>query len=500
MSWLSEIRKVLWPIEWHENKKFLPMVIMMFCILLNYSTLRSLKDSFVVKSIGTEAISFLKVSLVVLAAIAATIIYVKLCNTFKQESVFYMVTLFFVAYFVLFTFVLYPYQDYIHPSYEKISILSKQYPFWKWPIRITGKWILATFYVMSELWGSVMLSLLFWQFANQITTTEEAKRFYSMFGMLGNLALPCTGFILHYFLSEDVFLKMYPEISTGIFQSYLKFTPFTPIMLVMISSCIVIMMAYRWMNKYVLTDPALYNPTSQQKTKKSKVKLSIGESFKLIFTSKYLGLIALLVLGYGISINLVEVVWKEKLKEICATQESYARYMGKFQAWQGIATILLMLIGSNILRKLSWFTAATITPLMIFVTSVIFFAFIFFDKVFAVYFISEPLAIAVAIGTIQNVLSKATKYSLFDATKNMAYIPLDKDIRVRGQAAVEVIGGRFGKSGGSFIQMLFYQLFNFSVVAAAPYYAGIALVVILLWIYANKALNKEYQARIGHKE
>ncbi len=488
MNWLSEIRKIFWPIEWHENKKFLPMVMMMFCILLNYSTLRSLKDSFVVISIGGEAISFLKFCLVVLAAIAATIIYVKLCNTFKQESVFYMVTLFFIAYFILFTFILYPYQDYIHPNPERIDVLSEQYPFLKWPIKIAGKWSLATFYVMSELWGSVMLSLLFWQFANQITTTEEAKRFYSMFGMLGNLALPCTALILNYFLSKGV----------HIFPEYLRFTPFTPVMLITILSCVVIMIAYRWMNKHVLTDPTLYNPTDQKKTKKGKVKLSIIESFKLIFTSKYLGLIALLVLGYGISINLVEIVWKAKLSELYPTQESYARYMGKFQAWQGVSTILLMIIGSNILRKLSWFTAAVITPLMILVTSVIFFAFIFFDNIVTMYFICEPLVVAATVGTIQNVLSKATKYSLFDGTKNMAYIPLDQDIRVRGQAAVEVVGGRFGKSGGSFIQMLFYSC-GYSITMAAPYYAAIAFVVIMLWIYADKALNKEYQSRISHK-
>jgi AAA family ATP:ADP antiporter len=42
----------------------------------------------------------------------------------------------------------------------------------------------------------MMVSLLFWQFANSVIKTEEAKRFYSMFGMLGNLGLPAAGFVL----------------------------------------------------------------------------------------------------------------------------------------------------------------------------------------------------------------------------------------------------------------------------------------------------------------
>lgn len=39
--------------------------------------------------------------------------------------------------------------------------------------------------------------------------------------------------------------------------------------------------------------------------------------------------------------------------------------------------------------------------------------------------------LAVWVGMVQNVLSKATKYALFDPTKEMAYIPLDKESKVR---------------------------------------------------------------------
>ena len=35
------------------------------------------------------------------------------------------------------------------------------------PISIVRNWSFCLFYVMAELWGSVVVSLLFWGFANQ---------------------------------------------------------------------------------------------------------------------------------------------------------------------------------------------------------------------------------------------------------------------------------------------------------------------------------------------
>ncbi|MDN3031074.1 MAG: NTP/NDP exchange transporter [Candidatus Tisiphia sp.] len=489
-SYFSELRRVVWPIEGHENKKFLPMAAMMFCILLNYSTLRSIKDGFVVTVIGPESISFVKTYVVLPMAILFMVAYVKLCDFLKQENVFYAVTSFFLAYFILFTFVLYPYPELVHPNPETIETLSNAYPNFKWFIRVVGKWSFAVFYAISELWGSMMLSLLFWQFANQITKTEEAKRFYSMFGMLANLSLPVTAIILCYFLSTE----------TQIVAEHLKYTP---LFVIMMGSAVIIMLLYRWMNQHVLTDPTLYDATSKV-SKKGKVKLSLIESFRMIFSSKYLGLIALLIISYSVSVNLVEGVWKSKIQQLYPSKEDYTMYMGQFQAWQGVTAILFMVVGSNILRRVSWFTAAMITPMMMLITGIAFFAFIFFDSTIAMYvtglFASGPLAVAVMIGMIQNILSKATKYSLFDATKNMAYIPIDKDLRTKGQAAVEVIGGRFGKSGGGIIQSTFFILLpSFTFVEATPYFAAIFFVIVILWIYAIKALNKEYQVQINSK-
>lgn len=486
----SGLRKIFWPIESFENKKFLPMAGMMFFILFNYSMLRSIKDGFVLDNIGPEAISFLKTYVVLPSAILAMIVYIKLCNALSSKNVFYSVAGFFAAYFAFFGFVLYPNPGFLHPSSETIESLASSMPNLKWFFRIAGNWGVASFYAMAELWGSMMLSLLFWQFANQITKTEEAKRFYSMFGMLGNIGLLATGGVMTYFLGNKA-------ATSGL--------PFTPLFIICIVNVLAVMYIYGWINRNVLTDPKLYDANSPGKAKKKKAKLSIGESFKLIFGSKYLGMIAILVLSYGISVNLIEGVWKAKIKELYPTKEEVTLYMGQFQSWQGLGAIFFMIIGSNILRSVKWRTAAILTPLMILITGLLFFAFILFSTelgpLIAALTVMTPLSLAVTIGMIQNVLSKATKYSLFDSTKEMAYIPLDDELKSKGKAAVDVVGGRFGKSGGGVIQSTFFILCpNLTFTEATPFFGGMAFIIVLVWIYGVYALSHVYENQVkGHE-
>ena len=219
--------------------------------------------------------------------------------------------------------------------------------------------------------------------------------------------------------------------------------------------------------------------------------------------SKYMGCLAILVIGYGIAINLVEVTWKGQLKLQYPNPNDYSAFMGMFSTITGVITILMMLfVGGNVIRRWGWTVAALITPVVLLATGAGFFGFVIFRDSLAG-FISmlgtTPLMLAVVFGTAQNIMSKSAKYSLFDPTKEMAYIPLDQESKVKGKAAIDVVGARFGKSGGSLVQQGLILACG-SLAAITPYIAVILFGIIFAWIFASKSLGKRFTQLNAEKE
>ena len=470
----ANLRRMVWPVENEELKKFLPMVFMFFLISFNYSMLRSIKYDFVVINIGIEALSLLKTYYVFAAVLIAMIIYAKLCNIMSNAKVFYTITSFFAGYFLLFATIIYPNLDMLHPDPEMIDSWAKSLPRFQWLIKIGGKWAFASFYIMAELWGSVMLILLFWQFANQITKTDEAKRFYPMFILLGNLGL---------ILTVPVFSN-----SLGGAHNTVKNSGFEGVIFIIFLSTVLLMGIYAWMQKYVLTDPKFYQPDEVVGgKKKNKPKLSLIESFRVIFTSKYLGLIAMLVIAYGISIKFLEVIWKINLQKLYPTDQEYTAFMGLFQQWQGIGIILSIIIGSNILRFTSWRIAALFTPIMILITGAICIGFTIFDKAVGGYI--DGLAISTLVFAVFIGIIKGAKYSLFNLTKEMAYIPISEELKTKGKAVIDVVLPQSG-----IIQSTFFIIFSgFSFKEDLPLLSIIFFIIVIVWIFSVNSLSKEYQ-------
>ncbi len=489
-------RSMLWPIHAFELKKFLPMFALFFFINFNYTILRDTKDTLIVTATGAETIPFLKFWGVVPGAILFMLIFTKLSNIVKRENLFMGLMATFGVFFGLYATVLYPNRDAISP----IAMTNWMYEHFPQGLHgLVGMiryWPSSLFYIMAELWGSAAISLLFWGFANQITKVAESKRFYALFGIGANLAMFPSGMLIQKFANITTTLPP----GTDPWGVTLLYT-----MGAVVVACAAAIAVYRWINKEVLTDPRFYDPSEVKKDKKSKPKMSIKESLLFLVRSPYLGCIAMLVIGYGMSINLVEVTWKKQLNLQYPNANDYQNFMGGFSMVTGGLTIFMMLfVGGNVIRKLGWGIGAMFTPIVLAITGLAFFAFVIFNEQlggFIAMFGTTPLMVAVMFGMIQNVMSKATKYSMFDPTKEMAYIPLDSEVKLKGKAAIDVVGARLGKSGGSIIQQGLLILFNAtSIVQVAPYIALILMIVLVGWLIATRTLSRKFSELSAQKD
>ena len=271
--------------------------------------------------------------------------------------------------------------------------------------------------------------------------------------------------------------------------------------------CVVILcgilciLLFRWLNMYGIRSK---DPAKFVLDQKEKIKMSMRKNFSYLAGSKYLISIALIVVMYNVAINLVEVVWKNQIKAVYPDPSDFQAYMGNVTTAVGIvSTLASMFISGNIIRRFSWTTSAMIPVATMLITGACFFAFVVFQEAS---FISPltalvgfvPTAFAMFLGTMQNVFARACKFTFFDATKEIAFIPLDPESKLKGKAAIDGVGSRIGKSGGSVIHQGLLLLFV-SVSASAPYVAIIFLAIILIWLLSVLSLGKQFNQLVGRK-
>jgi AAA family ATP:ADP antiporter len=512
---LARLRQTIFPIYGEEVKKFLLLGSIKFFIILALTLTRDTKDTLVVTQCGAEAIAFLKVrektltpknehiqnetilkctnmmSLcfswpkiygVLPAATAFIALYSRMSDVMGKKALFYSTCIPFFTFFGFFDLLIFPNIQYLHPSLESVQALlpgNTQTGGMAILASIIANWTSSLFYIVSEIYSSVSVGILFWQFANDVVPVSQAKRFYPLFAQMSGLAPVLAGQYVVRFTSKA------PDFGTSLHR-LMAAVLFAGTMI-----CLFYHLSTSFIERTELSAPMneKKNNEADKPKKAKKPRMSMAESAKFLASSKYLRLIAMLVLGYGLSINFTEIMWKSLVKKQYPNPLDYQRFMGNFSSAVGLATCIVIFFGVHVIRILGWRIGAVATPSIMAVLAVPFFLCILLG-------LESPtrLKAAVMLGTVQSLLSKTAKYALFDPTTQMAYIPLDDESKVKGKAAIDVLGSRIGKSGGSFIQQGLVFMFG-NIINAASVVGVIFYSVLFTWIAAANRLSVLFHAQ-----
>jgi AAA family ATP:ADP antiporter len=341
------------------------------------------------------------------------------------------------------------------------------------------------------MWGSIVLSLLFWGFANEVTKVHEAKRFYAVFALGANCSGIFSGILVRYIKN----IKHSSVLSYTADNQWIFYQFFT----ILLVSLMVIAVFFI-LNKQVFSDTHITG--SKVKARQEKKTISLTECFKYLASSRYLLYVVMIVVTYNIVYNLADVMWTHKVNQIYVTEECLNAYTNQITSATGIvAVVFAFIVSGNVIRRYGWTVAALVTPVIWLVTSGGFFGGLlldgsaFFGVISAI--VSNPANFVLFLGSMQIALGRGCKYTVFDETKEIVFIPLSKESQRKGKAIVDGLASRFGKSGGSCIYLSLFMVCG-GITNSIPYVACIMFLGILIWIYAVLKLGDMVKSQVDN--
>ncbi len=453
-----------------DTKKFISLLSIIMLIFFNNSVLRVLKDTLIISGNSSiETVHFVKSFLVMPASMLFIYFYTKLSLTLKQNKMIYYILSLFAIFFAIYSLFIHPLHYYLHPNYKTVMLLTQQYPSFKWLFILYGSWSYVLFYIFSELWTSVALNLIFWQFANSINNIVQAKKHYVLFSVLGNIGMILGGWLILHFFNSNVQ-----------FDNKISIISFIISLII-----IVIMLIY----KYIFNNIAL---PSQVLIEKPKSKFKFYDIIKVLIDSQYLRYMMLMVFCYHMTSNLIEITWKSIVRSYVASSSDYAYYMGIVYMLSGIVSILFFYISQQFIRRASWKTISLFIPLFLSVVICFFHISLMYSRYQNYNFIS--LKIIALIGSVYYICNRVLKYSLFDPTKEIAYIPLNNDLKLKGKAMIDVFGSKFSKAISGYIQAFLLMIIPGSTQISISYYLiYIVIFCLIIWVISIKKLFIKYE-------
>lgn len=427
-------------------RKDLRLFFSMFGIvtLLNvgYALLRSVRNTLAVADLGGSASSIPVFELfgTMPGAVLMTLGLTWLLNRFNIYKVFWISICSFIGFFLLFTSLLYP-------ALESGTFFAK-----------TASML---FFTMAELWKIALFTVLFWGLVNQYLPIDMAKKYYAPLMLGSSIGTILAGPLIN--------------LCSNLGGSWSQSLHWMMGSLALLSGATLFLFSYLW--------KTFAGPKREEI--KQETPLSIWQSLRLCFQSKYLMLLAWMTIADYIAYALGEVIFLDILKQKFPDPQEYCIYMGKLSLWSGLLTAFsALIITPYILKRCRWVVASIVTPLCLLVTELAFFGALWSSH-WSNHF---SIDLIVLFGTLLFCFVRAAKYTLFDTSKELSFMLLPPLEKIQGKLVIDGMCSRVGRGGASLLSIVLIQTAG-GVMASSPIAGAVALVISTTCVFATFRLG-----------
>ena len=416
-----------------------------FSNLFVYTVVRDLKDVIFITECGASYIPFVKTWINLPTSFGFIYIYNRLLNRFSFERTYCILYSGLVALYSILGLCLYPIRHLIRVHNAPLLL---------------ERWVTTMYYVLSPIWGTIVVSVLFWSFANRYTSVADAKRIYPIMGIVANVALILGGLIMHAsgtVFAHDWNLNVQALTLANLGMSVLAMVLFA-------------------------TFTRTYTPittTSSSAVHEKRTNKKFKDNVLELGRNPFVRNMVVMISSYGLLVGFYESIWKHYLKLYLPSPIVYSKFMAAISFCTGVFTIGLMGVMSYWLERVSWLKLALITPI----------AMLGFGSVFFMSVQTGSIVVVSFVGAALTVFLKGAKYSLFDPCKEIAYIPMDEEIKTRGKATIEILSAPIGKSGSNCVLQLLVVLLG-SLESGASIVGVLYVLTAVYWIYSTKDMAK----------
>ncbi len=465
------------PVRQNEVVKYLYISIILFLFLFVQNILRNLKDTISVNLIGAEANNFYKLIFIPASVIFIMYFYNKAVQKYNSKQIFYNVLFLFLAWYAFFCYIVFPYREYFNMSEANMNYYAALYPNFKWYIKIIGQWSFGLFYVTSELWQSLVVTIVLWQFIMNIFTVEQSQRLFMSFSILSQCGLLASGFLMQ---NSTYLLKDFAGYNPNNIDLLVKFF----LNIVLIAIFIGVILFYVLTNYYVQ-----YDIIANTEIKSNKQHPGFLESLRLVMSSTYMILIALIILCYGSTVNMVESQWKKSLQEVSSGIFDYFEKQADMLLMQGVLTVTFAFLGANLIQY-GW-TKIAIVPVIL--TAIL------GGGYFASLVLFDLNQLVFQLGFFYLIIIKPSKYAFLDNTKEMAFKALTIEMRTKGKGSIDLIANKYGKALSSLMYVIMFTIcphWSLSSYEIIPFVSFTFFMLVIIWFISVVLLGQLYNKKI----